>query len=351
MGASDLPAEAEILTNDWVRIAIFSINTGANDTADITIIPAGQNPGAVGFVDVWGAQLEQRPFVGPYTESTGTIKYNNSIPAIVWKVMRDKGAVLDTESIMRAEKLFSGEAQYWRGVDNIRTGEVVDALNSSGSFYLINDFNGKFITGRLELPKINTEIATWETNIMLGGNGRPKIKSIPSKDPERGIPIFKVTLGYDQNYTIMDRQSLTGSADTEEELNKVNREFALESVESAAVLTKFPNAFERVRNTQLVSKSDATIQADHEQKLFRERRPIVEIKIPIEFARKDNGDLIAEDDVILADNLLYRIIGKKLRFPSARRRESSTAITYQCWGGISPIPTSIFTPDFTPDFE
>ena len=134
----------------------------------------------------------------------------------------------------------------------------------------------------------------------------------------------------------MAKEQLTGAADTLDELAYVTNRFRTTSDTDATVKTQFPNSPERIKNTKLVLKTGADAEATNELTAFKARRPIIEVRIPIEFAIKTNGAIIQKGEVITVNSKHYRILGQKIRLPSdSRKGVSAGAITFQAWGGIS----------------
>jgi hypothetical protein len=188
----------------------------------------------------------------------------------------------------------------------------------------------------LALPTSAESVKTYVNTQILGGFGSPKIKKITSKDAHKGIPVYNVNIGYEQNYTIMGKESLTGAADTTDELAYVSAEYRNTNSTDTSVQTKYPNSPEVTKETKLIDKTGADALASYELNIEKVRRPIIEIKVPIEFATKSTGVVIQKGEVITVDSKHYRIIGQKVRLPSDSRREVTTgAITYQAWGGVA----------------
>jgi len=323
--------------DEWTRIEhTFTTPSGCTS---ISIYPyRGRNATDLSIY-VWGVQLEERNFRGPYVATTSAAVYNNTIPCIMWKILNELNYTLDDTSVTIANSQFNGAAQHWQNTDETTYGKVLDSLASSGLFYLINDLEGNFKTGRLKLPTSTENVLTLTNTLLLGGGkNAPRIKKIASRDNEKGIPIHNFNIGYDQNYTKMNREQLTGSADTIDELAYVEREFAYVNDGDSAVSTKFPNSSERTKVTKLQNKTDAETQATYEKTLFgtTTRREFIEVRVPIELALKSNGAIIDLDEVFKLNNKYYRVVGKKSRFPASGRRGVSTgAITLQGWGGIT----------------
>jgi pSer/pThr/pTyr-binding forkhead associated (FHA) protein len=324
--------ETKSITTSWVFYEVTE-QTVSNPQFGVRIVTSGDE------VYVWGGMCCQRDECGPYVKTTSGAAYNNHIPALLWKILDKKGYTLDAESIAVAQAQFAHHAQHWQGASEILTGDVIDLVKDSALFYLTNDINGNYITKQLTLPTSGESVATLQNTQILGGEGSPKIKKIPSRDADRGLPVHKVIIQYDENYTVMTKQELTGAADTLDELAYVSNQFRSTKESShtdSSVLTQYPNSPEKIKLSKLIDKTGADAQAAAELAIFKVRRPIIEIKIPIEFAIKSDGTLIQKGEVIQVDSKYYRIIGQKMRLKSSDRSEvTAGAITFQAWGGVS----------------
>jgi len=317
------------VTRSWTFFECTA-QTTSNPQFGVRIVTSGDE------VYAWGAMCCQRNVCGPYVKTEGSSVYNNHIPALLWKIMNLKGYTLDADSIALAQAQFSHHAQHWQGMREALTGTIIDQVKDSGLFYLTADITGNYIVKQLALPTSAESVKTYVNTQILGGFGSPKIKKITSKDAHKGIPVYNVNIGYEQNYTIMGKESLTGAADTTEELAYVSAEYRNTNSSDTSVQTKYPNSPEVTKETKLIDKTGADALASYELNIEKVRRPIIEIKVPIEFATKSTGVVIQKGEVITVDSKHYRIIGQKVRLPSDSRREVTTgAITYQAWGGVA----------------
>jgi len=283
----------------------------------------------------WGAMCCQRDLCGPYVKTESLEVYNNHIPALIWKIMNLKGYELDSLSVAIAQAKFPHHAQHWQETYEVLTSHVVDLVKDSGLFYLTNDVKGKFVIDQLTLPSPDESLASFDSSQILGGFGKPKLKRVTSRDSHKGIPSYSTTIGYEQNYTLMGKENLTGIAETTEQLAFVGNEFRSSNVSDYNIKEQFPNSPEIIKNGKLSDISGAGAFSTYLHNVFKNKRPTIEVKLPIEFATKTNGDIIEKGEVIEVDRKLYRIIGQKVRFPSENRRDAATsAVTYQGWGGV-----------------
>lgn len=80
-----------------------------------------------------------------------------------------------------------------------------EILSSVGAWYGFNSV-GVLNMGRLEAPIASPSLATFTNAELLD------IQRRATNDTGRGIPPYKINLGYDKNYTVQDATSLAGSA-------------------------------------------------------------------------------------------------------------------------------------------
>jgi hypothetical protein len=322
------------VTGEWQRFeANFTTPVGCTS---IGIFPYRGRTGDDVAINIWGVQLEERNFKGPYTKTTSSEVYNNHIPALIWKVMNKKGYVLDEESIAYAQAQFPYDAQTWQDTNETLTGNILDLIKDSALFYITTQLTGEYIIKRLELPTSAESVRTYDNTQILGGVGTPKIKKIASRDSHKGVPVHNVNIRYEENYTIMGKQDLTGVADTTDELAFVSNKYRSTNDTDNTVKTQYPSSPEMTKDTKLVDKTGADVQAADDLTIFKVRRPIIEIKVPVEFTTKTDGTLIEKGDVITVEGKHYRIIGQKIRLPSSNRNDvTSSAVVYQAWGGVS----------------
>ncbi len=251
-----------------------------------------------------------------------------SIAQVVDRLLVDKGFSLTSASKTAADADFVHEVQHWQTTIESTVGDIIRDILPSGSFFLTDDpTTGDLTIGRFKIPTVGEVALTVNEKTLINV---PKVKKIRSQDQSKNIPVNRVNVLWDENYTIMNRPQLTGVADTIKELAFVNERYRVSSDNDATVLTQFLNSPELDIRTKLVTSTGAGDQDTHALNLYKVLREIIEIIVPTEFA-----GTIDKNDVIRVRGKIYRVIGKKYSFPSANKRITTAAVTFQAWGGIS----------------
>jgi len=135
----------------------------------------------------------------------GSSAADRTIAQIVNNIIVENGFTIDSTSITDMDTAFSGEIGNYSGLSESNVGDIINPMLLSGYAYLIDDFitSNQFIIGQLDIPTVGEVKATLADNILLGS---PKVRFIPSRDQDKGIPINKVNIGYKENYTIMSER-------------------------------------------------------------------------------------------------------------------------------------------------
>ena len=278
----------------------------------------------------------------------GAAKSDRSFAQIAARVVIEQGYAIDATSISDADIASSAEMQYWSGTSEVTVGSVMDSLAAGGCFFWTDDIAGNFIVGQFSPPKIGDSVLTISNKFLLGS---PKIKRIRDNNPNKGVPIYRANVTYDQNYTIMNKGDLTGIADTSSELAFVTNEYRSASYTNSSVQTQYLNSPEWNVETNLVHRVDAEYMAQAVQELYGAERLIIEIKIPVAIALKNDGSILELNSVITVEDKLYRIIGLRRKFPKTGNSAEDAIITIQAFGGNTSIPADVFEDAFSADFE
>ena len=270
-----------------------------------------------------------------YVSCEATEESVNHIPGLLYKIMKHKGYDLNFLSKIKSQRQFNHPVQHYQNNSEIQTGEVIKQIKDSALFYLTTDRSGNYKTAQLELPTAGESVKTFSLQQVLGGFNRSKIVEIANKDQEKSIPNHSVKIGYEQNYTLLNKEQLTGVADTQDELAYVSSEFRYtQPVEDNTILTKHLKSKERSKVTKLSSLVGANALTQYEFDIFSEKRDIISFKIPLGLCIKLDGNLIEEGDVLTIENKHYRVLATQLRLPSGSRSETSMSLTFQAWGGV-----------------
>lgn len=179
---------------------------------------------------------------------------------------------IDDVSIDALDFVNSAECELFIDADRPGT-ECMDEIAASvGGYYGFDRF-GKFRVGRLEAP--GTPIATLdEVNIL-------EIEKVTSRDTEQGIPVYRVNLDYQRNYTLQDQSTLAASV-AESRLAELQLEYRKVVSEDLSVLNKHKLAPELNRTTHLIDATDAEDEADRLLALYSVRREVFDVRVRLD---------------------------------------------------------------------
>jgi hypothetical protein len=128
--------------------------------------------------------------------------------------------------------------------------------------YAVTDYHGN-------TPPV---IALQESDVL-------EIQRIVSGDPDRGIPIWKVNLGYAKNYTVQSGTDVAGAAAAD--IAFVSQAFRYVTAEDATVKTQWPNAQVLNIDSLIVNQADAQTEANRLLALYKVRRDFLQVKVPL----------------------------------------------------------------------
>lgn len=158
------------------------------------------------------------------------------------------------------------------------------------------------------------------------------IRFLPTNDPDKGMPTYRVTLNYARNFTVEAANGLAGAvlADPKRVAFLGNE---TRSVISTASWVQTPNplAVQKTVDTLLVSVSDAQDECDRVLSLYAGQRDFIEIDTPLTpqaIALIDIGDAI----VVALPRYGYDD-GRPMLVTGMIYDASRDLLTLQCWGG------------------
>lgn len=255
----------------------------------------------------------------------GATPADRTVAQIARREFARKGFALNAASAAALDVACPYEVGHWQGTDEAAFSDVMDAYCVSVAAFWTSDLAGEFVVGRFGLPTAGEVAATFDERILLG---LPKVKAVQNNDPNAGVPVHRVNLGYDQNYTQMSESEIAGVAIGD--VGYASNPFRTEPADDPSVLVKYLNSPELNINTKLRYKPDASAQAAYFLNLHKVYRALVEVRVPSSLAA--GLDL---NSVFRVAGRLYRIIGRTVRFPTADNQGVTTqAVTFQAWGGI-----------------
>lgn len=107
-----------------------------------------------------------------------------------------------------------------------------------------------------------------------------EVQRVQSGDDDRGVPAWKVTVRYQKNYTVLNEADLAGVA--AEDIAFCAQEYRSVTSEDSSVLDQYPRAVEIVVDSLMVNESDAQDEADRLLDLYKVRRDIILVRVPLE---------------------------------------------------------------------
>ncbi|MFC5498131.1 hypothetical protein ACFPOE_11345 [Caenimonas terrae] len=101
---------------------------------------------------------------------------------------------------------------------------------------------------------------------------------------ERGLPVWRVNLQYDRNYTVMTETDLVGIALTD--LEYASKEYRTVTASDSSILTQWPAAPELNVTTSITNQTEAQAECNRLLALHKVRRDMIVVTIPGELARQ-----------------------------------------------------------------
>lgn len=157
--------------------------------------------------------------------------------------------------------------------------QMLSAVSSSADFTGVT--NGAPATGMTLLQASVAALSGSTWDISLTESEILGLRVVQVDDDDRGIPVWRVTVRYARNWTVMADNEIAGSASVDRR-NYLKQSF-IESVASdATVQSTWPNAPEIVVETVIANQADADAEAARLLALYKVRRLALEIDIPFE---------------------------------------------------------------------
>lgn len=200
---------------------------------------------------------------------------NRTVAQIISAVLQSSGGIaagdIDSATITALDAANNSEVGFWQGTEETTAGEIIDMLCASiGAFWTINA-NGKFVVGRLELPS-GTPVAVFQSYHLLA------VSLLASNDAGRGIPVYRVNLAYQRNYTQQSESDVAGSVSLERR-NFLKETMRLVNSTDNSVKTKHLLAKELNTEGLLISAAAAATEAARLQALYGVRRDLLQISL------------------------------------------------------------------------
>jgi hypothetical protein len=211
--------------------------------------------------------------------------------------------------------------------------QVLDALfGSIGVWYGFDRF-GQFRMQRLDLPAlpyvVTFRIASTSSPMAVDEFNILDYRFMPSNDPEKGLPTFKVSANYAHNYTVQPG-NVTAGVVLQARKNFLALADRTEVSENDAVKDNYPLAIEKTVQTYLIGQPDANAEASRLLTIFGTPRDFLEIDTIM------TSDLIGLVDIGAVVNVVLPrdgyTTGKIMRVIGMGYNAAQGVVTLACWG-------------------
>lgn len=206
--------------------------------------------------------------------------------------------------------------------------ENMDMIAESVGAYYIFDENKQFTVGRLLAPSATAVQVFDEVNTL-----RNSLSKQRSKDTDRGIPAYRVTLNYAKNYTVLTDSDIAGNVKTNlpTRYGLLQKEYRTVNATDNNVLTVHPESPEIIRNTLLISASNAQTEANRLLNLYKVRRDVYTFSVRVD-------DLINPQNIQIGTTIELKInrfglsLGKKFVVLTITNDFTSNKLELTVWG-------------------
>lgn len=220
--------------------------------------------------------------------------------AQIWKrILTDRAGIaagdINAADVTAADTASPYEVGIWAGVDPITIRDALDAITASDGYWYGPDATGEWRLKQVLAPETQTPVATFR-RFGLNTPTKDTDGDIISLRPvfvgrEQALPAAKVTVRGRRNWTVQNRDALSGVAQTR--LAWLEREYRETSTpEDAAVKALHPLAPTLTFGTLLTDADDELAVATRLQALFGVPRRFWEMRVKLSAAR-DPGDYVA----------------------------------------------------------
>jgi hypothetical protein len=205
-------------------------------------------------------------------------------------------------------------------------GTAIDSFADAVKGYWDANDDGTFTCSLFRLPTSSEVVQTFDTPVLLG---RPRVVRFFASDPNSAIPPYRIKIGWGQNYTIQNEDDVFGAVEVED-VPFTSQRFRYLPRENEAIREKHLNSTEWLYDSLLRTEAGAEALGNRLEALYSYRRPCVRIRVPYSLAVN-----VQRGNVIRVENKLYRVIGKRVQFPTTGRSNAvSNVIQLTAWGGI-----------------
>ena len=218
--------------------------------------------------------------------SQGANAAARTVGRIVWQLLTGPGEVLtpyvDQHSLEALDLDNDSEVGIWADVGGMTVGEALDEVTRSIGAWWSVDRSGVFFVGRLEDPSGLTGVLTFDDWQIL-----KTVQRIASRNQDKGVPTWRVTVDYKRNYLVQDQASVAGVAIAR--LTFLKQKFRSAVGTDSDVLLQHLLSPEMRVETALILEADAQAEANRLLSLYKTRRDFLEFEIPLD--QLDDVDL------------------------------------------------------------
>lgn len=264
----------------WYRCEMRYTSVGTTATLVLTVSD-GAATGTTGTVFVWGAQLVESSAAEPYiatTSSAVTRRAEASPGRVAAAILAEHGYSIDHASLLALDSKNSNPVALYFDREITILQAAQQALEGIGG-YLIADTLGNYRVGRFEAPTGTPVKAVEEWEII---DDVSQISLLATDDQNTGIPAYRVTMEFDQNYTVQGPGELTGSVSQDDRAKYAEQWFRYVS-EDVSIQTKHPEAREITLQSHLTVEANA--QSEATRRLTFLKSDLTRFKVPLSSAQ------------------------------------------------------------------
>ena len=332
LGAS--PAST-VTANVYDRVAVAD-NTAARVALRIASRTPETGEGGITDDDVNWDDVDALDIANPASVGiwvNGGETYASALDAVLGSVGAWYG--FDRFGIFRMQRLELPTLPY---VTTFRIASIFNPVSSTpalspGSGTYLTDEDSPYLTDEDEeyLTDESSPAETFATGGFLGVGEYDIVdyRFVPSNDPEKGIPSWKVELDYARNWTVQPESSVLGAV-PQDRRNFLALASRTTTEEDSGVQTIYPFAVKKKVATLLILEAFAEAEAARLLEIFSEARDFLEIDLIL------SSDLIALVDIGAVINIVLPRLGyeagKIMRVTGMQYNAANGIVTLACWG-------------------
>lgn len=256
-------------------------------------------------------------------DASGT-GYVDRAGAVMRRILEAKCGIptaqIDTASFSALDTAANYELGLFVGSATTRRA-AIEALAASVGAYALPDRTGTWTTGQLVAPVASTTVE-------ISDDEATDIRREATRDPGRGVPVWRVTLRWGRNWTTFtasDLVAVSGSF-TEATRNERVREWRSAVASDSSVQTKHLRAATLEYDTLLVNEADAAAEATRRLNLHKVRRDY--LRVPV--ALTDEVAALDLLDELKLDTTVAGLAGRQFAILGLVSEDQT--VTLELWG-------------------